>query len=199
MSLQSGNIFTKELEGLFVKRLMYLPLLLVILVLAACSDGETPTQDPSEEFEVTMMNTDEEEIGTATFSEADDGLTIALEAEGLEPGMHGIHIHNAGMCEGPDFETAGDHYNPTDAAHGFDHEDGPHAGDLENIEVADDGTVSTEITAENVTILDENVDTTLMTDAGTALIIHSGEDDYETQPSGDAGTPVACGVISEAK
>ncbi|CAM4258540.1 superoxide dismutase family protein [Jeotgalicoccus halotolerans] len=182
-----------------MKRLMYLPMLLAILVLAACSDGEAPTQDPSEEIEVTMINGDEEEIGTATFSEADDGLTIALEAEGLETGMHGIHIHNAGMCEGPDFETAGDHYNPTDAAHGFDHEDGPHAGDLENIEVAEDGTVSTEIDAENVSILDENLDTTLLTEEGTALIIHSGEDDYMTQPSGDAGTPVACGVISEAK
>ena len=86
-----------------MKRLMYLPMLLAILVLAACSNGEAPTQEPSEEIEVTMINGDEEEIGAATFSEADDGLTIALEAEGLEPGMHGIHIHNAGVCEGPDF------------------------------------------------------------------------------------------------
>ncbi|HBV22884.1 MAG TPA: superoxide dismutase family protein [Jeotgalicoccus sp.] len=182
-----------------MKRLMYLPMLLVILVLAACGDGEAPVQEPSQEIEVTMMNNEEEEIGNATFAEADNGLTITLEAEGLEPGMHGIHIHNAGMCEGPDFDSAGEHYNPTDAAHGFDHEDGPHAGDLENIEVADDGTVSTELNAESVSILEENLDNTLLTDEGTALIIHSGEDDYQTQPSGDAGTPVACGVISEPK
>jgi superoxide dismutase, Cu-Zn family len=192
-------MFIKELEGLFMKRLMYLPMLLVILVLAACGDGEAPVQEPSQEIEVTMMNNEEEEIGNATFAEADNGLTITLEAEGLEPGMHGIHIHNAGMCEGPDFDSAGEHYNPTDAAHGFDHEDGPHAGDLENIEVADDGTVSTELNAESVSILEENLDNTLLTDEGTALIIHSGEDDYQTQPSGDAGTPVACGVISEPK
>ena len=93
--------------------------------------------------------------------------------------------------------SAVDHYNPSDAAHGFDHEDGPHFGDLENIEVDEDGTVSTEIKAENVSILDENLDNTLLTEAGTSLIIHSGEDDYVTQPSGDAGDPVACGVISE--
>lgn len=192
-----------------MKRWTFIPLFLIIFVIAACGTGEESgegadegsdegaTQEASEEIEVTMYDTDEAEMGTATFSEADDGLTIALEAEGLEPGTHGMHIHNAGMCEGPDFESAGDHFNPTDASHGFDHEDGPHAGDLENIEVDEDGTVSTEVPAENVTILDEEVDTSLHTAEGTALIIHSGEDDYESQPSGDAGDPVACGVIAE--
>ena len=194
-----------------MKQWVFIPMFILVLVLAACGTGEESgegadensdddaMQEGSEEIEVTMYDTDEEEIGTATFSEADDGLTIALEAEGLEPGMHGMHIHNAGMCEGPDFSSAGDHFNPTDASHGFDHEDGPHAGDLENIEVGEDGTVSTEVQAENVTILDEEVDTSLLTAEGTALIIHSGEDDYESQPSGDAGDPVACGVITEAQ
>lgn len=188
-----------------MKKLVFIPMFIMVLVLAACGNGEESgegadegtTEEASEEMEVTMYDTDEEEMGTATFSEADDGLTVALEAEGLEPGTHGMHIHNAGMCEGPDFESAGDHFNPTDASHGFDHEDGPHAGDLENIEVGEDGTVSTEVPAENVTILDEEAETSLHTAEGTALIIHSGEDDYESQPSGDAGDPVACGVITE--
>lgn len=194
-----------------MKQWAFIPMFILVLVLAACGTGEEAgesadedndggaIQEASEEIEVTMYDTDEEEMGTATFSEADDGLTIALESEGLEPGTHGMHIHNAGMCEGPDFSSAGDHYNPTDASHGFDHEDGPHAGDLENIEVDEDGTVSTEVPAENVTILDEEVETSLHTEDGTALIIHSGEDDYESQPSGDAGDPVACGVITEAQ
>lgn len=194
-----------------MKQWVFIQMFILVLVLAACGTGEESgegtdegsdegaMQEGSEEIEVTMYGTDEEEMGTATFSEADDGLTIALEAEGLEPGMHGMHIHNAGMCEGPDFSSAGDHFNPTDASHGFDHEDGPHAGDLENIEVDEDGTVSTEVPAENVTILDEAADTSLLTAEGTALIIHSGEDDYESQPSGDAGDPVACGVVTEAQ
>ena len=194
-----------------MKQWVFIPMFILVLVMAACGTGEEAgegadegsdegaMQEASEEIEVTMYDTDEEEMGTATFTEADDGLTIALEAEGLEPGMHGMHIHNAGMCEGPDFESAGDHFNPTDASHGFDHEDGPHAGDLENIEVSEDGTVSTEVPAENVTILDEEVENSLHTEEGTALIIHSGEDDYESQPSGDAGDPVACGVITEAE
>ncbi|CAM4331245.1 superoxide dismutase family protein [Lacicoccus alkaliphilus] len=193
-----------------MKRWAFIPLFLMVFIVAACGAGEEAgegadeggdeegaTQEPSEEIEVTMYDTDEEPIGTAVLSEADDGVTIALEAEGLEPGEHGMHIHDAGLCQGPNFETAGDHFNPTDASHGFDHEDGPHAGDLENIEVAEDGTVSTEVPADNVTILDEEVETSLMTDSGTSLIIHSDADDYVSQPSGDAGDPIACGVITE--
>jgi Cu-Zn family superoxide dismutase len=193
-----------------MKRWAFIPLFLMVFIMAACGEGEEAgegadesgneegaTQEPSEEIEVTMYDTDEEPIGTAVLSEADDGLTIALEAEGLEPGEHGMHIHDAGLCQGPNFETAGDHFNPTDASHGFDHEDGPHAGDLENIEVAEDGTVSTEVPADNVTILDEDVETSLLTDSGTSLIIHEDPDDYVSQPSGDAGDPIACGVITE--
>ena len=193
-----------------MKRWAFIPLFLMVFLVAACGEGEETgegadessneegaTQEPSEEIEVTMYDTDEEPIGTAVLSEADDGLTIALEAEGLEPGEHGMHIHDAGLCQGPNFETAGDHFNPTDASHGFDHEDGPHAGDLENIEVAEDGTVSTEVPADNVTILDEDVETSLLTDSGTSLIIHEDPDDYVSQPSGDAGDPIACGVITE--
>ena len=193
-----------------MKRWAFIPLFLMVFLVAACGEGEEAgegadessneegaTQEPSEEIEVTMYDTDEEPIGTAVLSEADDGLTIALEAEWLEPGEHGMHIHDAGLCQGPNFETAGDHFNPTDASHGFDHEDGPHAGDLENIEVAEDGTVSTEVPADNVTILDEDVETSLLTDSGTSLIIHEDPDDYVSQPSGDAGDPIACGVITE--
>ncbi len=193
-----------------MKRWTFTPLFMLIFVIAACGNGEDAgdgndegvndegvTQETSNEIVVTMHDTNEEEIGTATFSETDDGLMIALEAENLEPGMHGMHIHNAGICEAPTFESAGDHFNPTDASHGFDHEDGPHAGDLENIEVDEDGIVSTEVQATNVTILDEDVETSLHTEEGTSLIIHSGEDDYESQPSGDAGDPIACGVITE--
>ena len=193
-----------------MKRWAFIPLFLMVFLVAACGEGEEAgegadessneegaTQEPSEEIEVTMYDTDEEPIGTAVLSEADDGLTIALVAEGLEPGEHGMHIHDAGLCQGPNFETAGDHFNPTDASHGFDHEDGPHAGDLENIEVAEDGTVSTEVPADNVTILDEDVETSLLTDSGTSLIIHEDPDDYVSQPSGDAGDPIACGVITE--
>lgn len=161
------------------------------------SDEETATEEETTEEEtVTLVDSDEQEVAMATLTEDEAGVHISLEGENLPSGEHGFHIHNQGACEAPDFESSGEHYNPTDANHGFDDPDGPHAGDLENIEVADDGTVSEEMTNDMVT-LEEGADNTLKTDEGTAFIIHSGPDDYETQPSGDSGDPIACGVISE--
>lgn len=167
------------------------------LVLAACNGGDEAEsgEEGTSEEELTMMDGDEEEIGTATLTEGDEGVNIALDLENLSPGEHGFHIHNAGVCEGPAFDSAGDHYNPTDANHGFDDPDGPHAGDLENLEVSEEGTVETEVTADMVT-LEEGAETTLQPEEGTSLIIHSEADDYESQPSGDAGNPIACGVIN---
>lgn len=176
---------------------------LMLFILTACGDGggevEAPeNEEPSEEdsVTVTLINNDEEEVATAELTEDETGVNIALTGENLSPGEHGFHIHNAGACEAPDFDSAGEHYNPTDANHGFDDPDGPHAGDLENIEVNEDGTVSAEVTADMVT-LEKDADNTLFTEEGTSLVIHSEGDDYSTQPSGDAGDPVACGVISE--
>ena len=210
-----------------MKRWIFLALIAMFtLVLAACGAGEDGSEEgqqqedsdteeqteegsgssenteegssgaSSEEVEVSMQNNDGEETATATLTEDDSGVNIALEGENLSSGEKGFHIHNSGACETPDFESAGDHYNPTDANHGFDDPDGPHAGDLENIEVSEDGTVSAERTADMVT-LEEGQDNTLFTEDGTALVIHSEADDYESQPSGDAGDRIACGVIEQ--
>ncbi|MFC4023445.1 superoxide dismutase family protein [Oceanobacillus longus] len=195
--------------------------LLVAIFLSACgtdNEEETNTQnqegtssesDPTneeqaqetnataeEEVLVSLKNAEDVVVGTATLTEDDSGVSIHLEGENLPPGTHGFHIHEAGVCEPPDFESAGGHYNPTDAKHGFEHPEGPHAGDLENIVVSDDGTVNVEVIADMVT-LEQGAENTLYTEDGTALIIHSGADDYISQPSGDAGDRIACGVIGE--
>src|SRR5690606_24171755 len=151
--------------------------------------GDETDEESSEEIlmlTVEMMDSDGNAIGTAELSEEDAGVMVALEVEGLEEGMHGIHFHETGMCEGPDFESAGGHFNPTGAMHGMDNPDGPHAGDLPNIEVSSDGTASQEFTAENVTLAtgEEN---SLLKEGGTALVIHAAEDDQTTDPSGDSG------------
>lgn len=160
--------------------------------------GDETDEESSEEIlmlTVEMMDSDGNAIGTAELSEEDAGVMVALEVEGLEEGMHGIHFHETGMCEAPDFESAGGHFNPTGAMHGMDNPDGPHAGDLPNIEVSDDGTASQEFTAENVTLAigEEN---SLLKEGGTALVIHAGEDDQMTDPSGDSGDRIACGVVT---
>ncbi|WP_087973727.1 superoxide dismutase family protein [Oceanobacillus rekensis] len=149
-----------------------------------------------EEVLVSLENTEGAVVGTATLKGKSSGVSIHLEAENLPPGTHGFHIHEAGVCEPPTFESAGSHYNPTGAKHGFDHPEGPHAGDLENIVVSDDGTVNVEVMAEMVT-LEQGAENTLYTEDGTSLIIHSDADDYISQPSGNAGDRIACGVIGE--
>src|SRR5690625_3338981 len=126
------NGTSKSMEGCRMQQWPFIPLFFTVFLMAACGAGEESggteeggsedgaAEAPSEEIEVTMYDTEEEPIGTAVLSETEeDGLTIALEAEGLEPGEHGMHIHDAVMCEGPNFETAGSHFNPTDASHGF--------------------------------------------------------------------------------
>ncbi|GAB3792709.1 superoxide dismutase family protein [Virgibacillus kimchii] len=158
---------------------------------------EAPDNAASEEeVLVSMEDTEGNVVATATLTEGEAGVDIALDVENLPSGTKGFHIHENAECEAPDFESAGGHYNPTDANHGFDDPDGPHAGDLPNIEVQEDGTASEEVTAEMVT-LDQEGENSLYADGGTSLVIHSDEDDYESQPAGDAGDRIACGVISE--
>ena len=174
---------------------------------AVIEDGESNTEDneteeapdnaaAEEEVLVSMEDVDGNVVATATLTEGESGVDISLDAGDLPSGTKGFHIHENAECEAPDFESAGGHYNPTDANHGFDDPDGPHAGDLPNIEVQEDGTASEEVTADMVT-LDKEGDNSLYADGGTALVIHSDEDDYVSQPAGDAGDRIACGVIIE--
>ncbi|PPA71025.1 superoxide dismutase family protein [Jeotgalibacillus proteolyticus] len=157
-------------------------------------DRDTESEMP-ENLTVDLINEDEENVGTAELAESDEGVVITLNASGLPEGEFGFHFHENGQCDAPDFESAGDHFNPTDASHGTDHEDGPHAGDLPNLVVGEDGEVQEEITAEHVT-LQTGEENSLLDDNGTSLVIHTEADDYETQPSGDAGDRMLCGVVS---
>ncbi|MFD1361395.1 superoxide dismutase family protein [Lentibacillus salinarum] len=152
--------------------------------------------DDTEEVEVTLYNGDKEAVGSAMIRPVYRGVKVTLEASDLPPGTHGFHIHENGVCEAPDFKSAGGHFNPTDAKHGFEHPEGPHAGDLANIRVDEDGNVFADAAAEMVT-LDKGENHSLLKEGGTSLMIHSGADDYQSQPSGDAGERIACGVISE--
>ncbi|MEX0891590.1 MAG: superoxide dismutase family protein [Gemmatimonadota bacterium] len=156
------------------------------------TEVEQPTGTAS--IQVTLRAPDGTQLGTATLRQAEGGVEISLEAQGLPAGEHGFHIHETGGCEAPDFASAGGHFNPTEREHGFDAPAGPHAGDLRNITVQEDGTVTHTTLAENVT-LQRGQQTSLLRDGGTALVIHAGPDDYTSQPSGDAGARLACGVI----
>lgn len=145
-------------------------------------------------LDVDLVNTDATYVGSAVFDEGEDGVTLTLNLEGLPAGEYGMHIHEAGMATPPTFEDAGGHFNPTDADHGFDTEDGHHLGDLPNLVVPENGIVNETIDIPDVSLLPD-AEFTLATEEGTSLIIHTEPDDYETQPTGDSGERMVGGVI----
>lgn len=178
--------------------------------MAFAQDSTPMTESESEEDAsllegVPLIDAQGEIVARADIWEDEDGegVWFAINSEdnsGLAEGMLGVHVHEKGVCDpesDPPFDSAGDHFNPTDEDHGDINADPSHAGDLGNLEVDEDGNFEHEVLAEKLT-LDSGSENSLADEDGTALMIHSGEDDLETDPDGNAGDPWACGVIFAA-
>jgi len=134
-------------------------------------------------------------VGTATLSPAAKGVSIRLNLMNLTPGEHAIHVHAVAKCEGPGFTTAGGHFNPEMKHHGLQNPEGPHAGDMPNFTVAANGTAKATVVAPGVTMGDDAH--SVFTNGGTALVIHAKADDMKSDPAGNAGDRIACGVIAK--
>lgn len=161
------------------------------LLLAACGGAEAP----EETMTVDIMNTSGVKIGTLEIEDdGADGVELDIQVSGLEPGISAMHIHETGECIAPDYTSAGGHFNPASVSHG-NVDDGPHAGDMMNIEIKADRTGSFEIDNEKVSLRGTSGLPALMDADGSALIIHAKADDYKSQPSGAAGPRIACAVI----
>jgi Cu-Zn family superoxide dismutase len=156
-------------------------------VARAQADGGTAAAAP---VTVTLIDAQNKPVGTAVLTQTAHGVLIAVDLHGLKPGMHAIHVHETGKCEPPSFKTAGGHDNPAHKQHGYLVAEGPHAGDLPNLDVPASGKVKAELIAG-----DETLDNLLAGD-GSAIVIHAKVDDYKSQPTGDAGDRVACGAIN---
>jgi superoxide dismutase, Cu-Zn family len=143
-----------------------------------------------------LHNSQGELVGIVTVAETTDGVRVVAHVLNLPPGYHGFHIHEAGKCEPPGFKSAGEHFNPYSAAHGLKHPTGNHAGDLPNLLVAPDGTGV--LVAHTPLVTLRAGQNSLFHDGGAAFIVHSQPDDQLTNPSGNSGDRIACGVITRA-
>jgi superoxide dismutase, Cu-Zn family len=176
---------TKEIISLFIGAL-------VVLAAASALGKDSKAPKP---VTVNLQDGQGKSVGTATLSQATNGVKIKLNLHDLPPGEHGIHVHQNAKCEGPDFKSSGGHFNPDGKHHGLQNPDGPHAGDIPNITVDAKGKAKSTVIAPNVTLSDGPH--SVFTSGGTSLMIHAKADDGKTDPSGNSGDRIACGVISK--
>lgn len=164
---------------------------MALAALAGCSD-EPRVGAPVAAGRVavaTLRTATGQDVGRATVREVAGGLRVTIDARFLAPGTHGAHLHTVGRCEGPDFASAGPHWNPTAMKHGAMNPQGPHAGDLPNLVIGADGRGTV-----GVNLAGASFDALLDPD-GAAMVVHAGPDDMMTDPSGNSGGRIACGVL----
>ena len=169
--------------------LLAIPLALGLAATAVAQEAATEgTTAPDGTIMARLTDVDGNDVGKATFRSMRAGMLVVVELTDLPPGSHGFHIHQTGACT-PDFEAAGEHLAPDGHEHGFAQTETPHAGDLPNLIVSEDGLAHAEFVNWRLTLED------LMDDDGSAVIVHASEDTYMDPTS--AGEPLACGVVEQ--
>lgn len=166
--------------------------LAAVLLLAApafAADKASPVEKAS----AVLKDANGKEVGRATLTPTPSGVLVSLDLTAVPAGEHAFHIHAVGKCEPPDFKSAGPHFNPDNTKHGLMNQEGPHAGDMPNLHVPADGKLQVEVLNPTVSLSGESA---LLDADGSALVIHAGADDYKTDPAGNAGGRIACGVIT---
>jgi len=174
--------------------------ILAFPVLLACVAAPAFAQDNSAHGKpviVNIKNAQGESVGTAALTSTPDGVRLKLDIKNLPPGQHSMHIHQNAKCDPPDFKSAGPHFNPDGKKHGLENPEGHHAGDMMNLTVSGDGKATMKLTDNDVTLGDGSDSHSLFSNGGTALIVHAKEDDMKTDPSGNSGDRIACGVVTK--
>ena len=161
---------------------------LTALVLAAAT---LPSQ--AQTAKAALKTADGKDAGSVTLTQTPSGVLLALTAKGLPPGEHAFHVHEVGKCEAP-FTSAGGHFNPGKKKHGLLVAEGAHAGDMPNLHIPASGELTVEVQNAMIT-LEKDKPNSLLDADGSAVIIHAGKDDYKSEPTGEAGGRIACGVV----
>ncbi len=169
-------------------RVSFQPFGVAALLLAAAS---LPSQ--AQTAKATLQTADGKDAGSVTLTQTPSGVLLALTVKGLPPGEHAFHVHEVGKCEAP-FTSAGGHYNPGKKKHGLLVAEGAHAGDMPNLHIPASGELAVEVHNPMIT-LEKDKPNSLFDADGSAVIIHAGKDDYKSDPTGEAGGRIACGVV----
>ena len=160
---------------------------------AALIIAATALPASAQSAKATLKTADGKDAGSATLTQTPSGVLIALAVKNLPAGEHAFHVHAVGKCE-PPFTSAGGHFNPESRKHGLIAAEGHHAGDMPNLHIPASGDLNVEVLNTSVT-LEKGKSNSLFGPSGTALVVHAGKDDYKTDPTGEAGGRIACGVI----